>query len=268
MRLAQRPQERRMREMAVWHEWPEAPRPFETKRRVNVGTAERWLSLAGGAAIAAWGISRRSLPGWLMAAAGGYMVYRGMSGHCHGYDAMGINTASDGIAEPADYYERGIHITKAVTINAPADRLYEFWRDLTNLPRVMTHLKRVDVLDEKRSHWVVEAPFGRTVEWDAEIINDERNELIAWRSLQDAEVHNAGSVRFIPMPGDRGTQVRVTIEYIPTAGRLGKLIASVFGDSPEQQVQEDLRHFKQILEAGEIPTTEGQPRGTCTQARS
>ena len=117
----------------------------------------------------------------------------------------------------------------------------------------MSHLKEVRVLDEKRSHWVACGPAGYTVEWDAEIINDEPNALIAWRSLEGSDVDHAGSVRFVPAPGgagDRGTEVKVVMDYIPPAGRLGALIAKLFGEEPQQQIQEDLRKFKRIMETG------------------
>jgi uncharacterized membrane protein len=125
----------------------------------------------------------------------------------------------------------------------------------------MDHLKAVTVQDDKRSHWVVKAPAGNEVEWDAEIINDEPNKTIAWRSLADACVANSGSVRFVPAPGDRGTEVHVVLDYLPFAGRIGVVIAKLFGQEPSQQIEEDLRQFKQVMEAGEVPTVEGQPAG-------
>ena len=122
-----------------------------------------------------------------------------------------------------------------MTINRTPWDLYQFWRNFENLPRFMKHLKSVKVLDEKRSHWVAKAPAGRTVEWDAEIINDEPNALIAWRSLGGADVDNAGSVRFVPGPEGRGTEVRVVIDYIPPAGRVGKWVAEALRQEPRQR---------------------------------
>jgi uncharacterized membrane protein len=151
----------------------------------------------------------------------------------------------------------------AYTIDRPSEELFFFWRNFENLPRFMTHVQAVRKLDEKRSHWVVAGPGGRDVQWDAEIINEEPNKFIAWRSLANADVHNAGSVWFVPAPGQRGTEVRVSMEYIPPAGKIGSAIAWLFGETPRQQIQEDLRRFKQLMETGEIPTTAGQPRGSC-----
>jgi uncharacterized membrane protein len=151
-----------------------------------------------------------------------------------------------------------------MTINRSPWDLYQFWRNFDNLPRFMKHVKSVNVIDEKRSHWVVDGPAGKSVEWDAEIINDEPNALIAWRSLANATVDNAGSVRFVPGPEGRGTEVRVVIDYIPPAGVVGKWVSMLFGKNPESEIREDLRRFKRVMETGEVPTTEGQPRGTCT----
>jgi uncharacterized membrane protein len=170
------------------------------------------------------------------------------------YDALNFDTARGEPARPEEYFNRGIHVQQVVTVNKSPEELYRFWRDFTNLPRVMDHLESVTVEDGKRSHWRAKAPAGYTVEWDAEIINDEPNHLIAWRSLENATVANAGSVRFIPAPGDRGTEVRVTLDYIPPAGRVGAIVARLFDEEPSQQVKADLRRFKSVMETGEVPT--------------
>lgn len=150
---------------------------------------------------------------------------------------------------------------QTVTIDKSPEELYRFWRDFENLPRFMKHLRAVRVLDDKRSHWIADAPAGQSVEWDAEIINEAANELIAWRSLPGADIGNAGSVRFEPAPAGRGTEVKVNLEYDPPAGALGMAFAKLLGEEPAHQVADDLRRFKQLMEAGEIPTTEGQPSG-------
>ncbi len=146
-----------------------------------------------------------------------------------------------------------------MTIDKAPEELYRFWRNFENLPRFMQHLQSVTVMDSIHSHWVANAPAGTSVEWNAEIINDRPNQLIAWRSVGDSQIGNAGSVHFTPAPGNRGTEVKVVLEYDPPAGRIGSLIAKLFGEEPNQQVREDLRHFKEIMETGEIPTTKGQP---------
>ena len=162
---------------------------------------------------------------------------------------------------PRKVLRHGVKIEHAVTVNRTPAELYEFWRDFRNLPHFMEHLESVTPLDDRRSHWKVRAPFGGSVEWDAEVINDVENALIAWGTDRGADVPNAGSVRFKRAPGDRGTEVKVSLDYKPPGGRFAAYLAKLFGEEPDKQVREDLRRFKQLMEAGEIPTTEGQPRG-------
>jgi uncharacterized membrane protein len=250
---------------------PEAE-PRAQRDGVNVGDIERAVSIAGGALLALSGLSgaiglsglSRKIPSAVAAAIGGGLIYRGISGHCDLYQKLGIDTAHGPPASPEEYFNRSIHVEQSFTINKLPWELYAYWRRLDNLPRIMSHLQRVDVLDDKRSHWVAKAPLGRSVEWDAEIINDEPNALIAWRSLGGADVDNAGSVRFVPAPSDRGTEVRVVLDYIPPAGKLGGFVAKMLGEDPQHEVREDLRNFKRLMETGEIPTIQGQPRGTCS----
>ncbi|MDB5296788.1 MAG: hypothetical protein JWO31_2771 [Phycisphaerales bacterium] len=230
-----------------------------TRPAVNVGTTERQLSMAGGAALALIGLRMRSLTGLVAFGAGASLIARGYTGHCGVYKALGKSTAVP--AEPNAYHKSGIHVSVAYTIAKPRAELFAFWRNFANLPKFMDHVQSVRVTDDKRSHWVVKAPAGRTVEWDAEIINEVPDELIAWRSLGGADVDNAGSVRFVDAPGDRGTEVRVVLDYIPPAGRLGKYVAMLFGEAPEIQIKEDLRRFKRLMETGYPPITDGQPHG-------
>jgi uncharacterized membrane protein len=166
-----------------------------------------------------------------------------------------------------------LHVTQSVAINRPPEELYRFWRDFQNLPRFMAHLESVQVVGQvagqesrqsgagERSHWAAKAPAGTTVEWDAEITEDRPNELIAWRSLEGADVDNAGTVRFEREPGGRGTLVTVEMNYNPPAGAIGAGVAKLFGEDPEWQVKDSLRRFKQVMETGEVITTEGQPSG-------
>jgi uncharacterized membrane protein len=146
----------------------------------------------------------------------------------------------------------GIEVTESITIKRPRHEVYGFWHNFENLPRFMAHLESVQVLDDRRSHWKAKAPAGTTVEWDAETIEDRPNELIAWRSLPEADVPNSGLVRFKDAPGNRGTEVQVELRYQPPGGKLGSLLAKLFGEEPQQQVKGDLRRFKQVMETGEI----------------
>lgn len=151
------------------------------------------------------------------------------------------------------------HVTVALVMNSPPEKIYEFWRNFENLPRFMQHLESVSVREEGISHWVARGPAGRTVEWDARIINEVEDKLIGWQSLNGSTISTAGSVNFDETP--MGTRVRVHLQYHPPGGRLGAAVARLFGEEPHSQVREDLRRFKALLEAGEIPTTAGQSSG-------
>jgi uncharacterized membrane protein len=225
-----------------------------TAEQTNVSNPERWLSVIAGSAIAAYGLTRRSISGLVLAGLGGALVWRGASGHCNVYEALGVSTSGTETEGQGDQvsvpYGRGIRVEKTVTVNAPPEELYRFWRDFTNLPRFLEHLEAVTVLDDKRSHWVTKGPAGTKAEWDAEIINEIPNELIGWRSVEGSQVDNAGSVHFTHTP--RGTEVKVVLRYDPPGGVLGAAVAKLFGEDPAHQVQEDLRHFKQIVETGEV----------------
>jgi uncharacterized membrane protein len=233
-------------------------RPGSVADEVNVGDVERWLSLAGGTLLAAYGLRERSAVGLGLAALGGSLVYRGLTGHCPMYSALDVSTARRHNPAAAVAADEGVKVVRAVTINRPVAELYRHWQDLESLPRFMRHLESV-TSDGKRSHWVAKGPAGTRVEWDAEIINEEPNRLIAWRSLEGSQVSTAGSVHFTPLSHGRGTEVRVTLKYDPPAGKLGSWLAWLFGEEPGRQIREDLRRFKQLVETGEAPTVAGQP---------
>jgi uncharacterized membrane protein len=151
---------------------------------------------------------------------------------------------------------RTVRITKAITINKPADEIYQFWRDFSNLPRFMGNLRAVHTTGDQRSHWVAEGPGGRTFEWNAEVTEDRPNELIAWRSVEPSEVHTSGRVQFRPAPDGRGTEVIVDLEYQAPGGPLGRKLAQLMGKEPGQMVGGDLRRLKQVLETGEVIRSE------------
>jgi uncharacterized membrane protein len=155
----------------------------------------------------------------------------------------------------------GLTLEAAVTVRRPREDVYEFWRDLENLPRFMVHLRSVTVMDERRSHWVAMGPTGRAVEWDAQIVEDRPAELISWRSTGGTAVRNSGFVRFTDAPGGRGTEVRVELRYDPPGGVVGAAFAWLLGEHPDQQVRDDLRRFKQVMETGEVVRSEGSPEG-------
>jgi uncharacterized membrane protein len=232
-------------------------------RAVNVGPTERQVSLVGGGLLLVTGFMRRDLPGLLIAGLGGALAYRGVTGHCHIYRALGVRTPDT--AQSLERPDAGIEIAESFLIDKPVDELYFFWRDFENLPRVMTHLKYVERIDNRRSHWVATAPAiaGGSIEWDATIIEDKLNSLIVWQSEPGSQIDHRGAVEFKKAPGDRGTAVRVHLVYAPPAGALGRWIVKFFGSDPESLIREDLRNFKRFMEIGDVLTTEGQPRGAC-----
>lgn len=153
----------------------------------------------------------------------------------------------------------------AITVNRSPDEVYRFWRDVENLPRFMAHLESVRAQGGLRSHWVARAPAGGTVEWDAEVVEDVPGTLVAWRSLEGAEVPNSGTVRLASAPGEGATEVRVDVEYHPPLGAVGAAAARLFGEDPVQQIKDDLRRFKQVVETGDVVRSDGSPDGTRTQ---
>jgi uncharacterized membrane protein len=216
------------------------------------GDVERWGSLITGSALVLKGLSQRSLRGALLAIAGGGLAYHG---------AKGQKSLQDTVVD-ATGLNKDIRVEKTVTIlTKTPEELYRYWRNLENLPTFMKHLKSVKTLSDTRSHWVANAPLGASVEWDAEIVNDQENQLIAWASMPGADIENSGFVRFKSAPPGRGTEVKVVMEYSPPGGALSAAIAKLFGEEPEQQIAAELRNFKMLMEAGEIATTEGQPSG-------
>jgi uncharacterized membrane protein len=232
-------------------EWENLRRREEDEERVNVGGTERLLSGAAGVALALYSLRRKRLRGLLLPVAGG-LVTRAVSGYCPVNRMLGRNSARQERTSPVASLGagEGIKVEQAVAINRPREEIFQFWRNFENLPRFMDNLESVQVLDPARSRWVAKGPAGSRVEWEAEIHNEIPNELIAWRSLPGSEVDQAGSVHFSPIRNG-GTEVRVVFRYSPPAGKAGAAVARLFGDDPGHQVAEDLRRFKQVMEAGE-----------------
>jgi uncharacterized membrane protein len=211
---------------------------------------ERWASALGGAALIVWGANRlardRGPAGALLATTGAGLIWNA--------------------ARPTDTRarlggSRGIVVEESVAINREPEELYDFWRRLQCLPMIMPELESVQVLDDVRSHWVATGPGRWRLEWDAEIINEWSGELIAWKTVGNPDLVSAGSIHFKPGDRGRGTIVRVKMQYNVTGGKMTALVAKAFGEAPSQVVREGLRRFKQLMEAGEIATIEGQPRG-------
>ena len=239
----------------------------------NVSTAERVASAVTGGALLAYGIKRGDWMGTLLSIAGTTLAFRGATGYCPAYDSMGVDTSeksfvSQGIKQTKAWFSgQKVEVVKSVTIDKSPAELYSFWHNFENLPQFMNHLESVKVLDAKRSEWTAKAPLGSEVTWNAVISEDRENELIAWTSYGDSEIKNSGRVEFQPT-ADRGTKVKVTINYEPPAGKIGALFAKLFGEEPEIQVAEDLRRFKRLMETGSIISIEGQTSGRAESAKT
>jgi uncharacterized membrane protein len=218
--------------------------------------------LASGAGI----LAGRRPRGWLWSRVGGDAIDLGFLGRARNLPdtqrdrLMKATAAVAGVtaldlfasARPRSATGQGIAVRRSITVARPQDEVYRFWRNLENLPRFMRHLESVEVRDDRRSHWCAKAPARTAVEWDAEIVEDEPGRRIAWRSLEGATVPNAGAVTFAAAPGDRGTEIHVELDYSPPGGAVGATIAKLFGEEPSQQIADDLRRLKQILEVGEV----------------
>jgi uncharacterized membrane protein len=231
-------------------EFPQDVKEARVRAGRNISDAERWLSIAAGMGLAAYGLTRRrGASGWMLAAFGGLLVRRGASGHCDTYELFGINTAGTGQdTRRALGGSAGIIVDERVTINQPIELLYRFWRNLENLPRVMRHLDSVERITDTLSRWRAKGPAGTVVEWNAEVINEVPNKLIAWQSIEGSDVVSAGSVHFDDLGAGRGTRVRVRLQYSPPGGKVGAAIVKLVGRDAATEIREDLRQFKQSVE--------------------
>src|SRR6185436_18894142 len=232
--------------------FPEDAREGRVRSNRNLSGFERWASIVAGAGLTAYGMSRLKNNGWMYAGLGGLLLRRGVTAHCDLYEAFGINTAGDaGDTRAALRGSRGVNVLESVTINRSIEELYRFWRNLENLPQFMRHLESVDKITDTISHWRAKGPAGVTVEWDGEIYNEVPNKLIAWRSLEGADVVSAGSVNFDRAAGGQATRVTVHLQYSPPLGKIGAAVARLFGADAETEIHEDLHRFKQMIETGQ-----------------
>lgn len=224
----------------------------------QAGDTERWTSLIGGGALVLMGLKQRSLRGILMSLVGGGLMYQGAK------NQSTVKQVQQKLGEATEVgKDQRITAEKTVTIEKSAEELYNYWRNFENLPALADYLESVTVYDQQRSHWVAKTPVvDKPIEWDATVVQDRPNELIAWTSVEDADIDHSGFVRFRPATGGRGTEVKVVTEYSAPGGAMTANIAKLFGTEPEQQLGQMLSRFKQLMEAGEIATTGGQPQGS------
>lgn len=231
---------------------------FPPNRRMEpqgLDDIQRWVVGAGGAAVLFYGLRQEGVGRWPLALLGGALLYQGISGqnlfdHVPGVERMPVMQQLT--SAPTD-----LRIRKTLTINRPAAELYSYWRNLENLPTFMQHVQSVKEVDGKRSHWVVRVIPNMELEWDAEITVDRPDEMIGWETVPEAMLQNRGYVKFIPT--ERGTEVSVSIEYDPPGAALGRFAGGSLKFIAEQQIKEEVRNFKRLMETGELPTTEGQP---------
>ena len=217
--------------------------PATGSSTLNVGTTERILSTIGGAALTALALKNLRSPGGMsMLLAGGLLLVRGVSGYCVVNNALGRNTA----------HKQGspVEVKTSVSLDRSPQEVYSFWRKLENLPRFMQHLEKVEELDQTRSRWTAKGPAGvGSVSWEAEIVEDNANEFISWRSLPGSTVDNAGQVRFKESPN--GTDINVQMTYRLPAGDVGGVAAKLFSPMAEKMMKDDIRSLKKVMESGE-----------------
>lgn len=230
-------------------EYDENDRDQIGQGEANVGEKDRLISLIGGGALALLGLSRRSIGGIALATVGSALIYRGVTRRDPIYERLKISTADKNRAPNSSVaHKASLRVERSITINKPADEIYRFWREASNLARFQTNLESVSEISSNRQHWVAKGPGGKKLEWDAEIINDKPGELIAWRTLEGADVPSAGSVQF--RSAGSGTEVKVEMQYQPPAGVAGDLVSKITGDDPDKQTQQNLEELKRLMESG------------------
>jgi uncharacterized membrane protein len=223
--------------------------------QATTSRAGQWTPWITGGAVALSSLRLLGLGGTLLALAGGTAIYRMATGRWPGEKWL--------VARATEARGAELGMTETITVQRPVEEVYRYWRNVENLPRFMRHLESVEQLSDGKSRWRVKVPNTEiTIEWESEITEERENECLAWRSLPDAAIYNEGNIRLKPATGGRGTELKATILYRPPAGAIGTAVARLINALPAQLVKEDLRRFKQVMEAGEIPTIEGQPSGS------
>jgi uncharacterized membrane protein len=214
--------------------------------KTSVGTTERWVSALGGGALVLWGLRHRALARLAAVTTGAALAWRGLSGRSRIPGLPGTARA----ASAPTVGNLGVKVDHTLMVSLPPERVYRFWRNLENLPHIMSHLERVETLGPTRSRWHAKAVAGVPLAWEAEIINDLTPSLIAWRTVPGGPVAHAGSVRFLP--AGEGTRIDVSLQYDPPGGALGHAVAAMLGDDAGARIARDLTEFKQALESGRL----------------
>ena len=220
---------------------------FPRKDRRQSLVAQLGYSLLG-SALLSYGVKKRSVAGGVATLVGADLICAGITGH-HFHEVLGVKSFNGTRRRSAIPHQLGVHIDTSIFVGVDVKDAYNYMRDFQNLPYFMDHLQDVRIIDDRCSHWTARGPIGTTIEWDARIISDIPNQLISWTSENNPVVDNAGSVRFEPASDGRGTNIRVSMQYLPPAGALGAIVAKLLGQEPEGQIKNDLQHLKQVLEA-------------------
>jgi uncharacterized membrane protein len=222
-------------------------------KTINIGTIERLMSVIGGAILTFYELTRLDLKSIVLALLGGSAIYRGITGHSFLYSALGVNTGEKRRSTLKHLSARpGIRVRRTMTVNRSAESLYHFWHEVENLPFFMKYIQSVTSTGDNRSHWMAKAPItGATVEWDSEVTVDQENRYIAWRILGETPLAHAGSVRFEPALYSQETVVTLTLDFYQRGGPVVQVITQILGYVPEQLTLEDLRRFKELMEAGD-----------------
>jgi uncharacterized membrane protein len=221
----------------------------------GLDNVQRWVVGTGGAAVLWYGLRREGATRWPLFILGSALLYQGVSGQNLLDQVPGVEYVP--VVRQMTSAPTQLRVRKTLTINRPAQELYSYWRNLENLPRFMQHVKSIQTLDDRRSHWVVDVLQKVELEWDAEIIEDRPGEMIAWQTLPDAQLQSMGYVKFVPTA--RGIEVSVSMNYEPPSALLGRFVGGGVRFIAEQQIKTEIRNFKRLMETGEIATTEGQP---------
>ena len=238
--------------------------PMEMQRggspqsHINVGEQEQQLSILAGITLLLVGLFRRGFGSVLFGGIGALLIERGVTGHCSLYQSLGASSAGQSSHRSGSSVDAGTKVSSSITIDCPREQVFAFCRDLRNLPRFMKRIERIDVLDDKRSHWVAKGPGGKTMEWDARITDEHPNEMIAWESLPGKELPSSGSIWFVPSPDGKGTLVKVSTQFHRPSG--------AFEGSPEQELDEELMWLKNILEKREQATSTGAVQAVIQRA--
>lgn len=231
--------------------------PIRAKRGPNLAPDQRIVSMLAGAGLFLYAARKSKIVRIPLMLGSGFLIFRSATGRDPVAQALGVYREDDRTT--------AVRVQRAITVNRPRNEVYAFWRDFSNLPRFMQHLQSVEYTAGMGfSHWVAKAPLGMNVEWDAQMVEDRPDELIVWQSLPGSMVGNAGRVMFQDAMNGTGTEVIVDFKYNPPLGTTGVVIGRLAGEEPFQQVREDLRRFKRIMETGEVISTEGQPSGPVT----